>query len=74
MEISKLEQEVMNLNIDERALLAEKLILSLDAPSETDNLKLWVKEAERRLKEMRADTTKEISAKEVFMRAKNAIL
>ncbi len=73
MEINKLEQGVMSLSIDERALLAEKLILSLDAPSETDNLKLWVTEAKRRLKEMRADTTKEISAREVFKRARNAI-
>ncbi len=74
MEINKLMQGVMSLNIDERALLAEKLILSLDAPSETDNLKLWVTEAERRLKEMRADASKEISAMEVFKRARDAIL
>ena len=40
----------MRLKIDDRARLAEKLLLSLDAPSEEENLQLWVTEAERRLR------------------------
>ena len=53
--------------------MAEKLILSVDAPSETENLRLWVAEAERRLKELREGTVEEIPVEEVFRRARAAI-
>lgn len=53
MNPEQLEAEIMNLSIDARAKLAEKIILSLDAPSDEENLQLWVSEAERRLKDLR---------------------
>ena len=53
MNREELEAEVMRLDLEARARLAEKLLLSLDAPSEEENLHLWVAEAERRLKELR---------------------
>jgi hypothetical protein len=37
---------VLKLSIEDRGALVEKLILSVDAPSETENLRLWVAEAE----------------------------
>ncbi len=46
MELKKLENEVLKLSIEDRGALVEKLILSVDAPSETENLRLWVAEAE----------------------------
>ncbi|PXF55666.1 MAG: hypothetical protein C4B58_14675 [Deltaproteobacteria bacterium] len=52
---------------------AEKLILSIDAPSEIENSRLWVAEAERRLKELREATVEEIRVEEVFRRARAAI-
>jgi putative addiction module component (TIGR02574 family) len=72
--LEELEAEIMNLSLDRRAQLAEKLILSLDAPSGEENLHLWVVEAERRLKELREGKAKEIPAEEVFRRARAAIL
>ncbi len=51
--IEELETEIMGLGLEGRARLAEKLLLSLEAPSEEENLHLWVTEAERRLKELR---------------------
>lgn len=72
--LEELEAEVMNLSLEGRAQLAEKLILSLDAPSGEENLRLWVVEAERRLKELREGKAKEIPAEEVFRRARTAIL
>jgi len=72
--LEELEAEVMNLSLEGRAQLAEKLILSLDAPSGEENLHLWVVEAERRLKELREGKAKEIPAEEVFRRARAAIL
>ena len=74
MDPEQLESEIMKLNIEGRAKLAERIILSLDAPSEEENLRLWVLEAERRLKELREGTPKEIPAEEVFRRARTAIL
>jgi len=71
--IATLEAKVMKLAIEDRARLAEKLILSLDAPAEEENLRLWVAEAERRLQELRAGKAKEISARDVFRRARAAI-
>lgn len=50
--LEELESEVLNLGLEGRAQLAEKLILSLDLPTEEENLSLWVAEAERRLKEL----------------------
>ena len=47
--IEALETKVLELGIEDRARLAEKLILSLDAPEEEENLRLWVAEAEQRL-------------------------
>jgi len=72
--LEELEAEVMNLSLEGRAQLVEKLILSLDAPSGEENLRLWVVEAERRLKELREGKAKEIPAEEVFRRARTAIL
>jgi putative addiction module component (TIGR02574 family) len=73
MSREELENEVMKLGLEERAQLAKKLILSLDAPSEEENLRLWVAEAERRLKELREGRAKEIPAEEVFRRARATI-
>ena len=61
--IATLEAKVMKLGIEDRARLAEKLILSLDAPLEEENLRLWVAEAGRRLQELRAGKVKEIPAR-----------
>ncbi len=74
MNPEQLETEIMKLNLDARAKLAERIILSLDAPSGEENLRLWVLEAERRLKELRAGKAKEVPAEEVFRRARAAIL
>jgi putative addiction module component (TIGR02574 family) len=73
MELKELENEVLKLNIEDRGALAKKLILSVDAPSETENLRLWVAEAEQRLKELREGIVEEIPVEEVFRRARAAI-
>jgi putative addiction module component (TIGR02574 family) len=74
MNINQLESETMRLKIDDRARLAEKLLLSLDAPSEEENLQLWVAEAERRLRDLREGKAKEIPADEVLKKVRAAIV
>jgi len=46
MNDEQLDAEIMKLDLDARARLAEKLILSLDVPSDKENLHLWVVEAD----------------------------
>ena len=72
-DLEELESEVLSLGLEGRAQLAEKLILSLDAPTEEENLSLWVAEAERRLKELKEGKSKEISAEDAFRRARATI-
>ncbi len=71
--IEDLEGEVMKLSIEARAQLAGKLILSLDVPSEEENLRFWVAEAEKRLKNLRDGKAREISAEEAFREARTRI-
>jgi putative addiction module component (TIGR02574 family) len=73
MDINQLEFETMRLKIDERARLAEKLLLSLDAPTEEENLHLWVAESEQRLKDLREGKAKEIPADEVLRKVRASI-
>lgn len=71
--IEDLESQAMKLNFDQRAQLAKKLLLSLDAPTEAENLALWVAEAEFRLLELREGKAREIPAEEAFRAAREAI-
>ena len=73
MGLEDLATEALKLDQEKRALLAERLLLSLDAPAEEENLRLWVAEAERRLAELRAGVAEEIPAAEVLRRARAAI-
>lgn len=73
MTVNQLENEPFNLDLNTRAHLAEKLILSIDAPSETENLQLWGDEAERRLADLRAGKAREYPASEVFQNLRDAL-
>ena len=73
MNDEQLEAEIMKLSLDARARLAGKLILSMDAPSDEENLCLRVTEAARRLRDLPEGRAKEIPAEEVFRRARQAI-
>jgi len=59
--LEEIETEVLDLILEDRARLAEKLILSLDAPSDEENLHLRVVEAEKRLQALREGKAKEIA-------------
>ena len=52
MKVDQLEGEMRKLSLEARPHLAEKLILSLDAPTEEESLRLWVAEAERGLTDL----------------------
>lgn len=67
--IEELAKETMQLDIEDRALLAGKLLLSLDEPTSSEVERLWLDEAERRLEAYRAGHVQGIPADDVFRRA-----
>jgi putative addiction module component (TIGR02574 family) len=62
----KVEIEAMKLSPKARAKLAERLLLSLDAPEEGDVMEAWLDEAERRLEAYANGKVSAIPATQVF--------
>lgn len=58
-----------DLELSDRAELAEQLLTSLDEPSKGEVEKLWIEEAKRRLTAYRSGQVEAIPAEEVFRRA-----
>jgi putative addiction module component (TIGR02574 family) len=52
----------MSLDVRDRAMLAEKLLASLEELSEEEAERLWAEEAQRRLEEYRAGRAKGVEA------------
>lgn len=67
--IKEIARATMQLNIEDRALLAGKLLLSLDEPTPSELERLWLAEAESRLDDYRAGRVQGIPGDEVFRRA-----
>ena len=63
----------LQLSIEERAQLAGRLLLSLDEPSDSEVERLWLEEAERRLKDFRQGRVSGIPADDVFRRVMDDI-
>jgi putative addiction module component (TIGR02574 family) len=62
--------EAVSLPVEMRTQLVEKLLLSLN-PSQKEIDKLWAKEAERRVEEIRSGKVKTISGEKVFKKILN---
>jgi putative addiction module component (TIGR02574 family) len=68
MTTKKIIQEALSLPIEERALIADSLLRSLNMPN-TDIDAKWTKVAKRRLQELRSGKVKPIPGDEVFDKA-----
>jgi putative addiction module component (TIGR02574 family) len=73
MGIHEIEAEIRKLSIAERAVLAKRIVESLDELSASEIEALWAEEAERRLDELEHGLVTEIPAEEVLRRARVAI-
>jgi putative addiction module component (TIGR02574 family) len=62
----KLLEEALLLPADERASLVEKLLQSLNLPTEAEVNRLWVEEAERRVSQIEAGKVELIPGEQVF--------
>lgn len=60
--------ELLRMNVESRAALAKRLLDSLDELTPEENERLWVQEASRRYKQLKARTATSISAEDLFAR------
>jgi putative addiction module component (TIGR02574 family) len=66
-------RNALNLDVHDRATLAERLLASLEELSEEEAEHLWAEEAQRRLEEYRAGRAKVILADEVHEKAERLL-
>jgi len=69
MILKQIEVEALHLSENERAELAQKLLLSLDSPSEDEISDDWLLEASRRAKDLDSGLVQPISAEDVRLKA-----
>ena len=67
--LAEILKNAMNLDIHDRATLAERLLASLEELREEEAERLWAEEAQRRLEEYRAGRAKALRAEEVHEKA-----
>lgn len=73
MDLKQIEAEALHLSEEERAELAQRLLLSLDAPSEAENSEDWLLEAKRRARELDDGTVEPVPAEEVRRKARSLL-
>ena len=67
----KLLQEALSLPSDLRTVLIDKLIESLNVPIQKKVDELWIKEAEKRISEIKSGKVKSIPGEKVFEEIRN---
>jgi len=67
--LSDIEEQALRLPLSDRAMLAQRLLASLDETDEAENERLWVEEAERRYQEYVKGRISSRPASEVFQDA-----
>lgn len=73
MDLQTVENEALSLPPEDRAKLAQKLLLSLDILSEAESEQAWLIEAGRRSRELDRGDVQPISAEEVRLKAKSLL-
>lgn len=71
--VRQIESKALKLSVVERARLAERLNSSLDEQSDADAEAMWVREAERRVDELRTRKVRGRTAATVFRKARSAL-
>ena len=66
-------QSALILDVRDRAVLAERLLASLDELSEEEAERLWAEEAARRLEQYRAGGVRLVDARELAQKAAKLI-
>jgi putative addiction module component (TIGR02574 family) len=71
--VEQIAEEALSLSDDARALLADRLVESLDPAQDEAIRKLWAAESLRRRDEVRSGRVKTIPAEEALARVRNAV-
>lgn len=73
MTVEQIAEEAMALPSEARALLADRLVESLDPAEDGLIRQLWMREARRRIDEVRSGSVKTIPADEAFAQVRQAL-
>ena len=73
MDLQRIEDEALNLPKEERAQLIQRLVLSLDAPSEEELRFAWLLEARRRAEELDNGSVQTVPGDDVMRKARALI-
>jgi putative addiction module component (TIGR02574 family) len=73
MNLQEIEREALHLSEAERAELAQRLLLSLDSPTEQEISEAWLVEAGRRARELDEGLVEPVPAEEVRRKAKSLL-
>jgi len=73
MTVEQIAEEALALPSEARALLADRLVESLDPAEDGYIRQLWIREARRRIDEVRGGEVKTIPAEEAFAQVRQAI-
>ena len=70
MNLRKIEDEALHLPKEERARLVQRLVLSLESPSEEELRSDWLLEARRRAEELDSGSVEAVSGEDVMRKAR----
>ncbi|MFI8744384.1 addiction module protein [Pseudomonas sp. NPDC077186] len=73
MDLQKIEDEALHLPRDERAQLIQRLVLSLESPSDEELRADWLLEARRRAEELDSGSVQAVPSDEVMRKARALI-
>ena len=73
MSLQKIENKVLELPKEERAQLIQRLVLSLESPSEDELKSDWLLEAQRRAAELDEGTFQAVPGEHVLRKARQLI-
>ncbi|CDM41219.1 addiction module protein [Ectopseudomonas oleovorans] len=73
MNLQKIEAEVLHLSRQERAVLIQKLVLSLDNPSPEELREDWLSESQLRAAELDSGKVRGIPGDEVLRKARSLL-
>jgi putative addiction module component (TIGR02574 family) len=71
--IQKFEEQALKLPAHDRALLAERLIASLDEPNTAENERMWVEEAEARYEAYKRGEVASYSAEDAIREIRDSL-
>ena len=73
MNLRKIEDEALHLPKEERARLVQRLVLSLESPSEEELRSDWLLEARRRAEELDSGSVEAVPGEDVMRKARALI-